>query len=208
MWKESLGVIPHDVYHLPRYVELDAKLNGGRANAFLYREGDLVMLLPVVVSKVPNSSSADASSPYGYSGPVSNAHPENAEFWRRATTSMVRTFVEHGIIAVFARIHPLIPISYDALTDIGSLVRHGETVSVDLSLSPEIIWQKTRRSHRRAINQARQSEMKVCIDDWTYFHSSSRHIMRLWPESAHPPAIASASTTSQASAEPSVTGCI
>jgi hypothetical protein len=40
---------------------------------------------------------------------------------------------------VFVRMHPLIPISYDALTDIGSLVRHGETVSVDLRLSPESI---------------------------------------------------------------------
>jgi hypothetical protein len=40
---------------------------------------------------------------------------------------------------VFVRMHPLIPISNDALTDIGSLVRHGETVSVDLRLSPESI---------------------------------------------------------------------
>jgi hypothetical protein len=38
MWRSSLEVIPHDVYHLPSYAELDATLNGGRAYAFRYRE--------------------------------------------------------------------------------------------------------------------------------------------------------------------------
>jgi hypothetical protein len=51
MWRSSLEVIPHDLYHLPSYAELDATLNGGRAYAFLYREYDLTTLQPVVVSR-------------------------------------------------------------------------------------------------------------------------------------------------------------
>jgi predicted N-acyltransferase len=52
------------------------------------------------------------------------------------------------------------------LESAGVVVRHGQTVSVDLSLSVDEMWRQTRRGHRKQINQARRADVSVVMDDW------------------------------------------
>ena len=47
------------------------------------------------------------------------------------------------------------------------MVRHGETVSMDLTVSVEEMWRQTRSDHRNHINRARRAGTKVVFDDWT-----------------------------------------
>ena len=63
------------------------------------------MLVPLVVRDVPDGDLSDASSPYGYPGPVSNAGTDD-EFWCRALESLVETLRSEGIVTVFVRTHP------------------------------------------------------------------------------------------------------
>jgi hypothetical protein len=171
-WTDALRQVEHDTYHLPEYVVLDALLTGDRPAAFWYREGGRVFLLPLTLRRVPDSDRTDAISPYGYPGPVSNADPADAadpadrEFWDRACAVMRDTLSAHGIVTAFIRLHPLLPVSMSALGDVGAVVHHGETVSVDLSLSVDEMWHETRSDHRNHINRARRAGVTVVWDEW------------------------------------------
>jgi hypothetical protein len=166
MWADTLGRVEHDVYHLPEYVRIDAGLSGGTPVAFRYEEAGKVLLLPLVVRAVPETDLRDASSPYGYPGPVGDADPE---FWSRAGRALVEVLCTRGIITAFVRLHPLLPAPTEALARAGTVVQHGETVSVDLALTPELMWQQTHRTHRNQINKARRAGVSVVFDDWSWF---------------------------------------
>jgi len=165
-WAWALREAGHDVYHLPEYVVLEARLSGGVAVAFWYREDSRIFLLPLILHAIPDSSWSDAASPYGYPGPVSNADPADTGFWLRACQAMIRTLVQRGVVTAFVRLHPLLPAPLPVLGEVGVIIRHGETVSVDLTLSTEEMWRQTRRGHRREIGQARKANIDVVIDDW------------------------------------------
>jgi Acetyltransferase (GNAT) domain len=165
-WADALRRVDHDTYHLPEYVVLDARLSGDEPAAFWYREGTHVLLLPLNLRRVPDSEHLDAISPYGYPGPVSDADPADRGFWRRASRSMVDTLAARGVVTAFVRLHPLLPAPLDVLDETGVTVRHGETVSVDLSLSVEEMWHQTRSDHRNHINRARRAGVTVVFDEW------------------------------------------
>lgn len=147
-WADVLPRTDHDVYHLPEYVSLDANVSGGTPAAFWYREEGHAFLLPLILRDIPDSDLRDAVSPYGYPGPVSDASHEDTAFWRRACDQMVETLGANGVVATFVRLHPLLPVPLDVLDGAGAVIHHGETVSVDLSLSLEEMWRATRRDHQ------------------------------------------------------------
>jgi hypothetical protein len=170
-WAEALQRVPHDVYHLPGYVRLDAERSGGAPVAFRYTDGDRLMLLPLVLRPVPDSDLRDsdlrdAASPYGYPGPVSNAAPDDEVFWTAACHALAEQMCVRGVVTLFVRLHPLLPVPLGALATVGTLVHHGQTVALDLTLTVEEMWSQTHRTHRNQINKARRADVSVVVDDW------------------------------------------
>ena len=163
-WKEALQHADHDVYHLPEYVVLDAKLCGGDPTAFWYEEDGRHLLIPLIVRDVPESDVRDAFSPYGYPGPVGNG--ADGDFWARACAAMLETLRAEGIVAAFVRMHPFLDAPLRTLERFGAVIRHGETVSMDLTVSLEQMWRQTRSDHRNHINRARRDGTRVVFDDW------------------------------------------
>jgi hypothetical protein len=168
-WGDALARATHDVYHLPEYVVMDAPLSGGAPAAVRYDEPGRVLLLPLVLRPIPDSGLRDAVSPYGYPGPVSNAGPDDSEFWARACRAVVELLRKEGVVTAFVRLHPLLPAPVAVLSNVGTIVHHGQTVSVDLSLDAEEMWRQTRRTHRNQINKARRAGVEVTVDDWSHF---------------------------------------
>jgi hypothetical protein len=166
-WADALTRVRHDVYHLPEYVRLDAGLSGGTPAAVRYDDGGHVLLLPLVVRPVPGTDGYDAASPYGYPGPVSDT--ADAGFWARACRAVTGLLDDEGVISAFVRLHPLLSAPVEALRGAGAVVRHGETVSVDLSLTPEQMWHETHRTHRNQINKAKRAGVSIVMDDWDRF---------------------------------------
>lgn len=163
-WTETLQSVGHDMYHEPAYVQLDAKLYGGEPAAFHYADDGGRLLMPLIVRDIPDTGHRDALSPYGYPAPVSDT--ADAGFWERACTAMTATLAASGIVTVFVRMHPLLPAPLPVLRRFGALVRHGETVSMDLTVSEEQMWRQTRADHRNHINRARRAGTKVVFDEW------------------------------------------
>jgi hypothetical protein len=165
-WADTLSRIDHDVYHLPEYVRLDAQLSGGKPVAFRYMDAERFLLLPLVLRPIPESYLKDAISPYGYPGPASNADPDDLDFWRDAGRALIDTLAADRVISAFVRVHPLLGTPVDALAETGTVVRHGQTVSIDLRQHPDEMWHQTHRTHRNQINKARRAGVTVVFDDW------------------------------------------
>lgn len=165
-WQQALTVMRHDVYHLPSYVAMYADYTGGKPAAYYYEEDKKLFLLPIVIRPIPGTALADASSPYGYSGPASNADPADEAFWKAASEGLLEVLASNRLVSCFVRMHPLLPVNLLALSSVGAVVEHGHTVSIDLTKSEEEMWSQVRPNHRRQINRAQRAGATVMIDKW------------------------------------------
>jgi ribosomal protein S18 acetylase RimI-like enzyme len=173
-WAAVLRAARHDFYHLPAYVALCAGQERGRPRALYVTDDGRTMLLPLVIRGIPGGG-FDATSPYGYPGPVGIGTDDPA-FLRVALVAGLHVLREAGIVSAFVRLHPLLnPLPP---SDIGTLVRHGETVSIDLTLPTEELWAQTRLNHRRDISRALRLGYVARMDeDWQHLESF-KHLYR------------------------------
>ncbi len=175
LWQNMLAAVRHDVYHLPEYCALWARREGGRPAAF-FAESDAGerFLLPLIVRPVPTCLAGgpffDATSPYGYPGPLVDSPAGGEAFLGAVLPELVRLLRENGIISLFCRLHPLLPVPAGPLATAGKLVNHGETVSIDLALPEEEAWGQYDPDHRRNIRRFDREGHRAFIDEeWRYF---------------------------------------
>lgn len=173
-WKQVLSQIPHDVYHLPEYFELSAKLEGGHPVAFLGMESSRILFVPFLVKDLPSKFyghilGKDASSPYGYACPLllNCSQPNQC---MPLFEEMFYKFQSLGLISVFFRLHPLFQLPLEVFSQIGSLVHHGQTVSIDLGKSKQDIVGNFCKNHKRGISKLQKDGYSVVIDDWCYYN--------------------------------------
>ena len=166
-WDGALARVPHDVYHLPGYARVEADVQAATPVAFLHTGERHTFLLPLLLRPVPGSTGLEALSPYGYPGPVSDTPLDDEASWRLAVQSLHDCLRAAGVVTCFVRLHPLLPGRLDALARAGTVVQHGHTVSIDLTVPGDVLWARTRSNHRRNIEQARRSGLQVVVDDWS-----------------------------------------
>jgi Acetyltransferase (GNAT) domain len=160
-WASFLREAPHDFYHLPGYVALCAAQELGEPRAVHVVDGERSMLLPLVIRDIPGSDGSDATSPYGYPGPLVSG-TDDPGFLSEALIAGMATLRAAGIVSVFVRLHPLLNPSPPE--GVGDVVFHGDTVSVDLALPRTTHWAQLRGNYRRAINKAIQIGFVARID--------------------------------------------
>jgi len=176
LWESFLHETPHDFYHLPGYVALSAARELGRPRALHVADASRSMLLPLIIRDVPGSDGSDAISPYGYPGPLV-AGTMDAEFLREALTVGMSALRSAGVVSAFLRLHPLL--NAPPPEGIGWLVHHGDTVSIDLTLSWETLWAQTRHNHRRDISRAVESGCVSRMDPTFEQYPSFKHLYQV-----------------------------
>jgi hypothetical protein len=125
----------------------------------LVTEGTGTMLLPLVLRTIPGGG-RDAVSPYGYPGPIV-AGTDDPTFLERALRAAKDHLAEETVISLFVRMHPLLnPVPPEG---VGTIVRHGDTVTVDLSRDAETIWCEIRKDHRKQIRRSMEAGHTVRI---------------------------------------------
>jgi lipid II:glycine glycyltransferase (peptidoglycan interpeptide bridge formation enzyme) len=73
-------------------------------------------------------------------------------------------------VSLFVRLHPLLNVNPPQ--GVGTLVQHGNTVVVDLSLPVETLWSQTRRNHRQQIKQSIKAGYSASVDEsWVHFEA-------------------------------------
>jgi Acetyltransferase (GNAT) domain len=164
-WREILGRLPHDFYHLPEYARLESETNPSMPRAFWAGEGERELFLPYLERRCdllfPESMVADkvcdVVSPYGYPGLlVSDAARQAPEFARAAMARLSETLRERGACSAFFRMHPLFSVGFTELFPAGFFSAASETVAMDLTLGETGLWKGIRDGHQWTIKKCRK----------------------------------------------------
>jgi hypothetical protein len=158
-WESVLGRAAHDFYHLPAYARLSARIEGGDPVALVMSDARGDVLLPLIIRPIPGGGS-DATSPYGYPGPLT-AGCDDPAFLADALREGARFLAHEGLVSLFVRFHPILNEVPDG---IHATVRHGDTVTVDLRLPGDEALRQVRPNHRVQIARARRAGHRVIID--------------------------------------------
>jgi hypothetical protein len=167
-WSQAVrACIAHDFYHTCDYHRIAERLGEGEAQLLVYRQDDHQICLPILVRPIPVDLSrrglSDATSVYGYAGPIASADPPPAVIagFAEAVTGWLR---ERQVVSVFSRLHPLIPEQEGLLSGLGQVLDCGPTVSIDLSASDEEAFAHYRKDHRNGIRRLRRSGVTCTVD--------------------------------------------
>lgn len=172
-WRTVLKNTPHDIYHLPEYLEFASRFEGGLPTAFYAQTNGTTLLIPLLLRELPASLSTsaslrDATTPYGYPAPL--VYPSSdSETIRQLFKAFQYTAKNQGIISAFLRLHPLIPFPLDMLASYGKVIHHGQTVWVDLSIKTEDAWAQIRHGHQDNVRQLIENGFQTVLDDWSFY---------------------------------------
>ncbi len=169
-WQEALTGIKHDLYHRPEYSQLCAGHEGGRPMAFFAEMAHNRFLIPLLKKPVPVNMGGepgwDLIAPYGYASPLL-FEPHDGEALRAFLEAFRWAARKQGCITAFFRLHPLLSLPLSTMEAYGRLVRHGETVSIDLTLSEACLWRQIRRDRRAGIRKLIRQGFRVVMDEWS-----------------------------------------
>ena len=154
-WNSVIDGMPSaDFYHTYDYHHLSKK-DGENPVLILYKENDNSIALPLLIREIENTPYFDATSAYGYSGPVANL--EKAKLLNSSFHKHVKEyFSNEAIVSVFSRLNPFIPEQEALLSNLGQISAVGHVVNIDLSLS---VNEQLKGYHKRLktyINKARR----------------------------------------------------
>jgi hypothetical protein len=161
----------HDFYHLPRYHSLAEQAGEGTAHLFVHEEGGQMIALPLLLrslDKIPALADeargwSDATSVYGYPGPISSQPEMPRRVIENFQDALRDTLAKLGVVAVFSRLHPLIP-QPELLAGVGECIPLGQTVSIDLTLTPKAQRAQYRHGHDYDLRKIERLGI-VCIED-------------------------------------------
>ncbi|MDO5971152.1 NeuD/PglB/VioB family sugar acetyltransferase [Flavivirga aquimarina] len=163
-WQSVLKLVKnYDFYHTFDYHDL-SKEKDEKAILIKYTEGDILIGLPLIVRKIDNSDYYDATSVYGYSGPLQKnvtASFNNSNFIKELN----QYFKGENIISVFSRLNPFIENQSEILQNLGETAKLGNIVNIDLTLpldEQRTIFSKTTK---RYLNKGRKSLKVVCSQE-------------------------------------------
>jgi hypothetical protein len=163
LWRKQLVNLRHDVYHLPEYLEIEARRINASPGAFLYGDDDKIFFIPYLLrscselTPLSQQSVFDIVSPYGYPGPLlSEAAIATPNFPDLALDAFMQTLRQHNVCSVFFRLHPVLNWNIGQCFQRHAAISSGETVSFDLRLSEDQNWAQTRKGHRSSINRCKR----------------------------------------------------
>jgi hypothetical protein len=162
----------YDFYLLPEYHALAEEQGEGDARLFVYTQDEYTLALPLLLRSlegVPGFNGKgkgwkDATSVYGYAGPVASRADVPAEVIRRFQAAVHGQLRELGVVSVFSRLHPLLPQAH-LLAGLGECKTLARTVSIDLTRPPEVQRSLYRKNHREGVNRLRRSGISCDRDD-------------------------------------------
>lgn len=132
------------------------KPNDGFPIMLKYIENELIIGMPFIIRNISNTDYYDATSVYGYAGPISKNVPvdfDNKTFLKKLQTY----FKTNNIISVFSRLHPYINDQKNILKNYGKLINQGKVVNINLNLDLEIQNGMYQERLRTYINKSRRN---------------------------------------------------
>jgi hypothetical protein len=171
-WLDALDrTSRYDFYHLPQYHALAERRGEGQARLYVYREAEYTLALPLLLRPIAcldgleeaGEGWMDATSVYGYAGPVASHADVPAEVLEGFQTALSAALAEQRVVALFSRLHPLLSQS-ELLSSLGERITLGPTISIDLTLPVEEQRARYRRGHKSDLNRLRRQGVICELD--------------------------------------------
>ena len=162
-WLDVLkNTTQHDFYHLPEYHALAEGRGEGRGCLVVYQEAPYSIAIPLLLRPVSAVAGLDgvgggwrdATSVYGYAGPVTSHDDVPAPVLARFREGLTEALHEQRVVNLFSRLHPLL-VQQPVLAGLGECASVGQTVSIDLTLPLDVQFSLYRANHKRGINRLR-----------------------------------------------------
>src|SRR5579871_5145735 len=135
-WTRAFENCSHDFYHLPQYHALAERSGEGRALLFHYTDGEYSIALTLLIRSLDNIAGVhpsrdwqDATSVYGYAGPVASHCEVPAPVLRNFQERLRERLLEMNIVTVFSRLHPMLG-QQNFLRGLGDCRTLSQTVSI------------------------------------------------------------------------------
>lgn len=163
-WHDALRSLPHDTYHLPSYVALDARRMQASAEAFLASDGDRVAFVPYLrrSAALPEDAStaaiADVVSPYGYPGLLLNDAGRDASFAASVLAALKEQLASSGVCSAFLRMHPILGADLSQVFPPGTFAPPTDTVAIDLHLDERALWNQIRPGHQETLKKCQKQD--------------------------------------------------
>jgi hypothetical protein len=170
-WTNFLASAEHDVYHLPGYLSAEADRLGGEAVAVLVEGVGQKVFLPLVLRPLPwGVAGRDATSPYGYPGPLVAGDADlEGSFVRDAGTAIADTLREMGCASAFIRCHPLLRRPEKLFSHVGIRREVGPTVWIDLETPASQRWSEMNPKRRGVIRRTYRDGAEAMVDpEWEH----------------------------------------
>jgi Acetyltransferase (GNAT) domain len=165
LWLEILKKLPHDVYQLPEYLNLEAQRTKTIPEAILITDENNIFILNYLLricNDITSNSEIlpetfDVTSPYGYPGFLLNdAAATSPTFIAKAMVTLKEILKEKGVCSAFFRLHPILNNNYINAFPPNTFTPNGQTISIDLTLSESELWAHTRKGHQSTINKCKR----------------------------------------------------
>jgi Acetyltransferase (GNAT) domain len=167
-WQDLLETIPHDFYHLPGYLSLEAIRHNAIPEAVIVKDDEKTFFLPYLIRDCSHLLGTktyqfepiyDVISPYGYPGILVNRSGQNQDFVKKCLDLICAHWYERNICSAFIRLHPILN-SYlnhqlfDRFDDHKFIFcQQGNVVVCDLTKDSSDILKQFRPNHRTKINK-------------------------------------------------------
>jgi hypothetical protein len=161
-WKAALSKVEsYDFYHTYDYHQI-AKNKEDKVVLIKYIEEDKIICLPIIIRKIKGTDFNDATSVYGYSGPLQknvDKSFDNSNFVEELSVF----FKEQKIISVFSRLNPFIKNQETILNALGEVSKIGNLVNIDITKNLDRQRTLFSKITKRHINKANKFlEIKIC----------------------------------------------
>ena len=154
-----------DFYHTYDYHILDG-IEQDKPILILYSENDRKIALPLLLRPIPGTDFNDATSVYGYSGPLSRNIDESFDnsLFLTALNEVLRQW---KIVSIFARLNPFIPHQTACLKGVGEVKCIGRLVNINLTTSIAEQRKQYRSRLKTYVNKAKRecSVKKVATEE-------------------------------------------
>ncbi len=136
-----------------------------------YTQDDVIIGLPLLIRKIDNTPYFDATSVYGYAGPISKNITEDFDN-KLFKKELYDFFEDNQIVSVFSRLNPYLPYQDIILDTVGDINEKGDIVMIGMTESLEEQRQQYQKRIKSQINRARKLctiRKAECKDDITEF---------------------------------------
>jgi len=175
-WLQVVNACPHDMYQLPGYSVLEAKMLQGSPLAWYSTDKSGNTVLIPLIERVIHSNDTiekDLISPYGYPGIV-HARSISKEQFDNLIHEFNEEAAQKGYVSSFIRNHPIYN-TYQISNQQGITQHiHGFTVSIRLDLPITDIRKTYSLNHRRNLIHLLQKGYQVSINEWGKLHDFIR----------------------------------